>query len=84
MAKKPAINATNKLGDSPLHSAAWAGNLPIVKLLLGIPEIELSIKNKAGETPALLAKSDEVASILLQATGRGVTGNWAADDEDDD
>ncbi len=84
LTKNPAINATNKLGDSPLHSAAWAGCLPIVKLLVETPGIQFNSQNKAGETPAQLAKSDEVASLLVQVTGRGLTGHWNEEEEDDD
>jgi ankyrin repeat protein len=83
LSKKPAINAQNKLGDTPLHSAAWAGNAASVQLLLECSEIQPLLKNKNGETPLDLAKTDEVASLLMKATGRANVQGWTEDDDDD-
>ena len=83
LTKKPAVNAQNKLGDTPLHSAAWAGNTAAVQLLLEYPEIQPQLKNKNGETPFDLAKTDEVASYLMKATGRATVQGWTEDNDDD-
>ena len=83
LSRNPAVNAQNKLGDTPLHSAAWAGNAVCVQLLLEYPEIQTQLKNKNGETPLDLAKTDDVASLLMKATGRAHVQGWAEDDDDD-
>ncbi|KAJ3205050.1 Osteoclast-stimulating factor 1 [Entophlyctis luteolus] len=78
--KSPALNAKNKLGDTALHNAAWGGHLAVVSLLLSQPDIQANLKNNDGATPRSLAKTDEVAALLIQFldTSTDVPG-----DEDD-
>ena len=48
----------HETGNTALHLAAEAGNLVLVKLLL-VFGADLQIKNKAGKTPLLLARSSD-------------------------
>ena len=48
----------NETGNTALHFAAEAGNQILVKLLL-VFGADLKLKNKAGKTPALLARSSD-------------------------
>ncbi|KAI9344405.1 osteoclast-stimulating factor [Obelidium mucronatum] len=81
--KNAAINARNKLGDTPLHNAAWGGHLGVVSLLLSQPEIQVSVKNKDGVTAQGLAKTDEVASLLIQFASSSFS-SAVGDGEDSD
>ncbi|KAJ3212154.1 Osteoclast-stimulating factor 1 [Dinochytrium kinnereticum] len=81
--RKPAINSQNKLGDTPLHLAAWAGSLPVVTLLLSQDGIQTTLKNKDGSTPRDLAKSDDVAALLIQFQSTGAEYAGYEEEEDD-
>ncbi|KAJ3100884.1 Osteoclast-stimulating factor 1 [Phlyctochytrium planicorne] len=81
--QKPALNSQNKLGDTPLHLGAWAGSLPVVTMLLSHEGIQTTLKNKDGATPRELAKSDDVAALLIQFQGSN-TSYEGYEDEDDD
>ncbi|KAI8620739.1 hypothetical protein BC830DRAFT_1058902, partial [Chytriomyces sp. MP71] len=68
----------NKLGDTPLHNAAWGGHTAAVSLLLQHPEIRVDLKNNDGATPRSLAKNDDVGAMLIQFAASAV-----ADGQDD-
>jgi ankyrin repeat protein len=82
LTKSPLINAQNKMGDTPLHSACWGGSLDVVKLLIGVAGIKCDIKNKNKESPINLAKNDDVAAFLMQYTGQKTNAQDLLDDED--
>jgi len=44
------VNAKNKDGDTPLHTATWKGNIEIVKLLIE-NGANLNIQDSNGKTP---------------------------------
>ena len=52
-------------GDTALHTAARLGNLALVKLLLAF-EADVSILNKAGESPLNVAKNDKTRVLLTE------------------
>ncbi|KAJ3062788.1 Osteoclast-stimulating factor 1 [Podochytrium sp. JEL0797] len=79
-----AINSRNKLGDTPLHNAAWGGHLAVVSLLLQQPDIQASVKNNDGTTPQGLAKTDDVAAMLIQFTSNSGAAGGAGDEDDSD
>ena len=63
LTKNPVLDKQNKLGDTPLHGAAWGGHVEVIKLLLA-KGIDASITNKEGQTPYMLAKTTEAAALL--------------------
>ena len=62
--------------------------MDVVQLLLSLPDVDVSITNRAGETALSLAKNDKIASAILTFTGTGiVNSNFDSQegiDEDDD
>ncbi|XP_071439904.1 osteoclast-stimulating factor 1-like [Hetaerina americana] len=62
------INHRNKLGDTPLHSAASRGHSEVIKLLLesSIPA-DLTIVNSMGQTPLNLAADPVSIGLLKEA-----------------
>ncbi|KAJ3013434.1 UNVERIFIED_CONTAM: Osteoclast-stimulating factor 1 [Siphonaria sp. JEL0065] len=82
--KNAAINARNKLGDTPLHNAAWGGHLGVVTVLLSQPEIQVNVKNNDGATAQSLAKTDEVASVLIQFSSSSSVVAGVGGEEDSD
>ena len=57
------LNAQNKLGDTPLHNAAWKGDSVIVELLLEAGA-DLMIQNSEKQIPYALSKTPEVGRLL--------------------
>jgi len=62
---KPVLNQQNKLGDTPLHCAAWGGNAEIAKLLLE-HGVDPNVLNKEGQSALDLAKNDETAAVIME------------------
>eukprot|EP00800_Vazella_pourtalesii_P010574 TRINITY_DN25932_c0_g1_i1.p1 TRINITY_DN25932_c0_g1~~TRINITY_DN25932_c0_g1_i1.p1 ORF type:complete len:212 (-),score=50.57 TRINITY_DN25932_c0_g1_i1:63-698(-) len=62
------VNAKNKLGDTPLHNAAWKGDSAIVGMLIEAGA-DITIRNNEKLTPYDLAKVPEVG-VLLQLRHR--------------
>ena len=56
----------NKLGDTPLHSAAWKNHVEAVRLLLQ-KGARVDIRNNENKTAVELTKDPEVATLLRQA-----------------
>lgn len=71
------IFAKNKVGDTPLHKAAWRGSLDCVKYLIDKDDklVNLNVTNKDGKRPVDLAHHLEIKSYLQSFEG--------ADEEDD-
>jgi ankyrin repeat protein len=63
----PDFRVANALGDTPLHVAILNGDANMAKLLIKIGGEELtSIKNKAGQVPAQLAKDTRTKMELQE------------------
>jgi len=58
------INAKDKHGNTPLHIAARAGNLRLVKYLVETKGVDINSQNNDGETPLHLADFSGKQSIL--------------------
>jgi hypothetical protein len=56
------VNQANKMGDAPLHGAAWRGANDIVQLLVD-KGARLDAKNKAGLTPLQIANGEEEGRV---------------------
>ena len=57
------VNVQNKLGDTPLHNAAWKGDSIVVGLLLEAGA-DIAVKNNEKQTPYDLSKHPEVGILL--------------------
>jgi len=63
------VNGQNKLGDTPLHNAAWKGHADIVEALLE-RGADRTIRNNEKQTPFdLSAKNPEVGRLLMLHNG---------------
>jgi ankyrin repeat protein len=63
------INANNH-GNTPLHHAAWSGNLKATTDLLNRKDVDINVTNKLGETPlhkVVLHENTEVLEKLIAA-----------------
>ena len=68
------MNATDKLGYTPLHFACYEGNVEVVRLLLDAgPDLE--IKDAFGRTPlsAVLTAPKNKAGVISLLRERGAT-----------
>ena len=68
LSKGANVAARNSGGLTPLHAAAYAGSVPIAKLLLGKGAVLDDADNKAGVTPLMVAGEEnhlELAEFLL-------------------
>lgn len=73
-AERSIVNATNKEGNTPLHWAAYNGQLEVVKSLVDAGA-DIWIKNSAGHLAmfeAERAEKSDVVQYLLQAGGDSV------------
>lgn len=65
----PNPNFFNRRGETPLHLATKKGPLDLVEFLLR-NGANPTLRNGADETPDQLAKSSEIAAVLLEAIGK--------------
>jgi ankyrin repeat protein len=73
------VNATNSLGETPLHKAAKSGNVDVVSLLLEQPEINVNLATAQGHMAlhlALHAGQFGVAEKLIAFPGTNI--NWGS------
>jgi hypothetical protein len=61
--------------------AAWGGHAPVVQLLLQVPGIQTHLRNNDKMRAVDLAKSDEVAALLVNATGTPGAQSMADDSD---
>lgn len=70
LAQGASVNQTNLIGSTPLHSAAWRGDLAMVQLLVAHGAGVNDADNRSGETPlhsAARGNQPRVARFLLEA-----------------
>ena len=70
------------MGDSPLHLAAWGGHEQVVEQLLRQPDILTDLKNKDGKKAIEIAKTPQVASLLLNHASQSNAAQLGDSDED--
>jgi len=70
LAKHADVSLTNKIGNTPLHCAAYNGNVEITELLLraGAGRFVFT-KNKVGMTPFLYARTTALQELLSSSYG---------------
>lgn len=59
--------------NTPLHVAIINQHTAIIKLLIGAPNLDLSIRNKQNQTPfaaSMIAKNNEAANLILKREPR--------------
>ena len=64
--KVKAVVNTKKGKLTPLHMACIYGRIKIVKMLLGLPSIDLNVKDGNGDTPMALASKFNHLDIVLE------------------
>ncbi|KAI0593029.1 ankyrin repeat-containing domain protein [Biscogniauxia sp. FL1348] len=62
------INARDKFGNTPLHYAALVGNLDVVRKYLELPDIDLHIVNKDGESALDLSLANRDCALAIAAS----------------
>lgn len=55
---------TNSNGDTPLHFAAWKGNIEAVELLLKYPLIEVDVENVVGKTADNYGDNEDIKNTI--------------------
>ena len=63
--KSADVNAKNTRGETPLHSAAAAGNIPVIRALLA-HGANPNLTNNDGANPHQIAKSDAARNLLTE------------------
>ena len=61
------VNGVVRLAATPLHGAAYDGNMDVVQLLTSYSECDVSLKDAEGQTAADVARSqghDDIAEYL--------------------
>lgn len=64
------VNVKNNFGNTPLHFAARLNtNVEVVEYLVSLPGVEINARNRNGETPLDVTKSEESKRVLFDAGG---------------
>ena len=64
------VNATDKLGYTALHRAAYKGNLEVVKLLTSYSQCDVKAKKHSGKTAADIARDKGHSDIVDYLTSQ--------------
>lgn len=59
-------NARDKYGNTPLHYAALAGNVEVVKQYVAIPDVDPAVRNNDGDTPFDFSLENRNCAIALR------------------
>jgi len=69
LAAEQDVNATDTTGLTPLHLAAFRGNIKITKMLLDAPDIDINAQDKLGRTALHIAASrgnTDIIKLLME------------------
>jgi hypothetical protein len=72
LSKGAKINATDRTGATPLHTAAWWGRTDVAQVLIA-SGAKVNATDQKGRTPLAVAqerKNDEVVELLRKAVPR--------------
>ena len=73
--QKLSVNKKNSRGGTPMHQAMRSKNTRALKVLLGIPRVDVNAQDKARDSPLLvgarLGRSEHVALLVAHMTGGG-------------
>ena len=64
------IEDENDQGSQPIHTAAFSGNLEVIKYLIK-NGVELEIRNKMNHTPLMIAAEQENYEVVKYLVGHG-------------
>ena len=63
---KGRCNAQDKYGNTPLHYAALAGNVEVVKQYVALPDVDPTVRNNDGETPFDFSLENRDCALALR------------------
>ena len=64
--RKGRCNAQDKYGNTPLHYAALAGNVEVVKQYVVLPDVDPTVRNNDGETPFDFSLENRDCALALK------------------
>ena len=64
--RKGSCNAQDKYGNTPLHYAALAGNVEVVKQYVALPDVDSNVRNNEGETPFHFSLENRDCALVLR------------------
>ena len=64
--RKGRCNAQDKYGNTPLHYAALAGNVEVVKQYVALPDVDPTVRNNDGETPFDFSLENRDCALALR------------------
>ncbi|EFA83081.1 hypothetical protein PPL_03869 [Heterostelium album PN500] len=59
------LNVVDPQGESPVFKAAFKDHVDCIRLLVATGKIDLTLKNKDGQTPLNIAKSEGARKLLV-------------------
>ena len=64
--RKGSCNTQDKYGNTPLHYAALAGNVEVVKQYVALPDVDPNVRNNDGETPFDFSLENRDCALVLR------------------